>query len=691
MPFIQLVAFAALAAPLLPPGFVPAERSQRELLDLVSRLSLPPIEAARSSSRAILGGPASLADIQALSSTLCTSDDNTNGALPLGCTAFQDTACNVGVPVYELAPQGSAGNALQLFYSFQPNTFDTVIFFRDYLQDFCKGSAYYLPIANDITGIGKGHVTPGGNEVYNYRPNFGLPSASRVTGLIDMGQYYDCRIAAQIGSSCSTTDASSVLGIMGQEGGHQWGAFVHFKDAQGTDHTDLLGRQNEHWSWFFNSSGGDADGGSPIEGNFWVALDGGTFDIGGYSGSAYSPLDQYLMGVRPASDVPPFFYVANPQAPSNFPFEQLTPGEGTASDPPYGPNYVQHEPSQIFGTQTFATIAEVEAAEGPRTPAFGQSSFFTRQAWVFLMAPGEVATSQQTAIAAVDVLRRQYTAFFYSATDHRMRALTTLSGRDDLPLWYFRISTEGWSLSHNNGFSISPNGGVVIGPSDSQAALTNSNVKLNAGDFTAALVGGIFPKGGATSLRFSSDGNFASQDQFSSINPINGRHFQHRILYFQSVKGASTAAATDWTGEIHALELTPAAGATPAVLSPETIDYLELTATPPPDADGDGVADDEDNCPHVANPDQADSLGNGVGDACRPSAPDAGPDGGVPDAGQPDAGTTDDGGSLTDGGEDGGTLPAPNAGCGCGIRGSGDASWGFIGLGLILFARSRKR
>jgi Tol biopolymer transport system component len=37
---------------------------------------------------------------------------------------------------------------------------------------------------------------------------------------------------------------------------------------------------------------------------------------------------------------------------------------------------------------------------------------------------------------------------------------------------------------------------------------------------------------------------------------------------------------------------------------------------PPPDADGDGITDAEDNCPSVANADQADADGDGVGDAC---------------------------------------------------------------------------
>jgi predicted outer membrane repeat protein len=37
----------------------------------------------------------------------------------------------------------------------------------------------------------------------------------------------------------------------------------------------------------------------------------------------------------------------------------------------------------------------------------------------------------------------------------------------------------------------------------------------------------------------------------------------------------------------------------------------------PPDSDGDGVADTEDNCPEVANPDQADTNLDGVADACE--------------------------------------------------------------------------
>ena len=45
--------------------------------------------------------------------------------------------------------------------------------------------------------------------------------------------------------------------------------------------------------------------------------------------------------------------------------------------------------------------------------------------------------------------------------------------------------------------------------------------------------------------------------------------------------------------------------------------FFDQLSLPLPDADGDKLNDTDDNCPNVANPDQADANGNCVGDACE--------------------------------------------------------------------------
>jgi hypothetical protein len=84
-----------------------------------------------------------------------------------------------------------------------------------------------------------------------------------------------------------------------------------------------------------------------------------------------------------------------------------------------------------------------------------------------------------------------------------------------------------------------------------------------------------------------------------------------------------------------------------------------------PDADGDGVCDEADNCPAIANPHQRDTDADGRGDACAPRFRDAGTaDAETADAGRPEAGAPDAGGASTGGPGDtasGGCRAAPTS------------------------------
>jgi uncharacterized protein (TIGR03382 family) len=345
-----------------------------------------------------------------------------------------------------------------------------------------------------------------------------------------------------------------------------------------------------------------------------------------------------------------------------------------ASSPPYTPPVAQHEPSQLFGQSVEVHIDQIEAVEGARVPAFGQAPFFTRQAWVFLVHPGGTIGASQPILDQLELLRQAWTSYFYDATDRRMRAITTLSGRDDLPLWTFHVSTEGWTVAGARAAVIIKQGGGLLVGCDQGCLLLNQNVALAAAKATAIVVGATYPAApsGDLVVGFTTSSSFNPADEVRSVNPIDGRTYRHRIIYLTAAKGAPAAAAADWTGEILGLQLQLMAGVPSVPSDPARFDLLELTSTPPPDADGDGIADDEDNCPAIANPDQADADQNGVGDACEPGA-----------------GT--DGGTAPPGGPDGGAASAaPKTGCGCGASSGLEPLAIAALLGLTALRRRRR-
>ncbi len=275
---------------------------------------------------------------------------------------------------------------LQKFYKNHPDNYDQVLIWTDapLIQD---AFAYEVTVANEVRGIGV--------PVFDAAQDFGSAGRLRSMAVMDwLGKYPEDPKQRFLGEN-------NTLSVMGQEVGHRWLAFVDFRDHTGNRSSQLLGRDDSHWSFFFDS---DA---SVMEGNDIEDLGGGSFRTVG-AVTRYSLLDQYLMGLVPPSQVPTFFYVQNPT--------NLSAARTRESGPEVGITF--------NGTRRDVLVQDVITVHGSRDPSSATSSKVHRQAFIFLSSAGTAPSA--SAVAKLDNIRRQWEAFFLTATDGRMTAITAL-------------------------------------------------------------------------------------------------------------------------------------------------------------------------------------------------------------------------------------------------------------------------
>ena len=272
------------------------------------------------------------------------------------------------------------------FYATHPDNYDQLVIWADatLVQ---TGFAYEQTVANEVGGIGVAQ--------FDASREFGSGGRLRSVVMMDwVGKYPDDPQAPFLGEN-------NTVSILGQETGHRWLAFMDFRDARGARSDLLLGRDQAHWSFFFDS---DA---SVMEGNDIEDLGGGRFRTAA-AVRRYSLLDQYAMGLVRDVDVPSFFYVDNPT--------NMSANRNRESAPQVGVTF--------NGTRREVLIQDIIAIHGPRTPPANQASRVHRQAFIYLSSAGRSPESGQ--VAKLDRIRRQWEQFFLQATDGRMQAITTL-------------------------------------------------------------------------------------------------------------------------------------------------------------------------------------------------------------------------------------------------------------------------
>jgi hypothetical protein len=269
------------------------------------------------------------------------------------------------------------------FYATHPDSYDQILLWSD--QPLIHDAfAYELNIANEVHGIG--------DTIYDTTPLVG--SAGRLRSLVMMdwlGKYPEDPTTKFLGEN-------NTLSVLGQEVGHRWLAYVDFRDRTGARSQALLGRDDQHWSFFFDS---DA---SVMEGNDIEDLGGGQFRTVD-AVKRYSRLDQYLMGLIPPSGVGTFFYVESPNS-------SKVRGDAPAIN------------VSFTGTRRDVLVDDVIAVNGVRSPSAAETAKTHRQAFIYIVSNGKTAEAAQ--LTKLDKIRTQWEAFFLQATENRMTANTRL-------------------------------------------------------------------------------------------------------------------------------------------------------------------------------------------------------------------------------------------------------------------------
>jgi uncharacterized protein (TIGR03437 family) len=288
---------------------------------------------------------------------------------------------------------------LQAFYATHPGRdvydFAYIFFDIDVNQALGNAFAFYLGIRNNVTGFGRNTFDndPGGQQ-------FG---SAKIQGLMNMNnintEYPDSPVTRSF-------IADSALSIFGQEQGHRWLAFPTYP---ATDTRLLLGRDNSHWNFFMNIesslSSPAARRSSSMEGSVWNDNGNGTFATVNLV-DGYSRLDHYMMGLRPASDVPDTFVITN------------TSGTNRTRTSSPRPN------SSVNGTRQAVDISSIIQVNGARTPDVNASQKNFRLAFIL------VSSSLSPAQATIDKMTRYrlaWESYFAQATDYRASIDTSLS------------------------------------------------------------------------------------------------------------------------------------------------------------------------------------------------------------------------------------------------------------------------
>lgn len=284
--------------------------------------------------------------------------------------------------------------AAQRFYETHEDAYDYLVFFNDMgIAAESSAVAWESTVRNSRTGYG--------DERFDVGREFG--SAARLQAVMNMGplSQYPGSPDALVPARGSIGDTP--LSVIAHEAGHLFLAYASVRDPEDPLARPMLGFQDAHWFFGFNSEA------SLLEGNRIV--DRGPSAVPRFlttgTVAGFSPLDQYLMGLRGPHEVEAehqmFFVTGTPAS-----FSRRQPLSGVGFD----------------GERRDVRLDEIVAVEGRRTPDHTVAQRRFRFAFILITRAG--TEPRQEDLAKLEGFRTAFEAYFNRATSGRAIADTSL-------------------------------------------------------------------------------------------------------------------------------------------------------------------------------------------------------------------------------------------------------------------------
>jgi len=309
------------------------------------------------------------------------------------------------------------GNALdidivtlaQQFYRAHDDSYDYLVIYNN--MDIAAMSDGVVAYENTVRSTGSGY----GSGARDDGALYGSPA--RLQAILNMGPLseYPDDPNALVPARASVGDTP--LTTLGHETGHLFLAYASVPDPANPLNLPMLGFQNAHWAFTYDSEASLLEGERIADRGPGVSYRFLTTD----TVQGYSPLDQYLMGFLPAASVTDTFYVSG------------TP-----------PGMQQWHPLKNYGfdgNRQNVSIHDVIQAMGRRTPDYTIAQRHFRFAFILVVPQGTDPSAAD--LAKIDQFRQQYEAAYGKFASSNAASDT--------------------SLRHSLNLSLAPAAGVVAG------------------------------------------------------------------------------------------------------------------------------------------------------------------------------------------------------------------------------------